>query len=181
MNGLSDVVTSVHETDRMRFRECQSDEDVRTWFDLWHTDYLWISHKSVIVYQRQRTGMFSLRFGHPIFQMNQEIKERCAIKYLFKEGCFGEEIHTRLKTLYDAPCHAKRTIFSWMQRVQLRQTVLVDSARYAHTPLDCKRTISCWMTEAKWIIQSHIFHHSHHAKTPSRTPSQRRYTSTKCC
>jgi hypothetical protein len=30
MNGLSDAVTSVHETDGMRFRECRSDEDVRT-------------------------------------------------------------------------------------------------------------------------------------------------------
>jgi hypothetical protein len=76
-----------------------------------------------------------------LFQMNQEIEERYVIKFLFKESCSGEEIHKRLTTVYRAPCYAQRTVFSWMQRVKLGQTILVDAPRYAHSSLECERTI----------------------------------------
>jgi hypothetical protein len=68
--------------------------------------------------------------------MNQGIEQICVIKFRFKESCSRGEIPTRLKTVHGAPCYAKRTVFSWMQRVNFDKTLLVDAPTSGRTSLD---------------------------------------------
>jgi G:T-mismatch repair DNA endonuclease (very short patch repair protein) len=64
------------------------------------------------------TDQLLLDFAVREFQMKEENEENRPIKVLFKEGCSGKKIHPKLKTAYGATCYAKRTVFSWMQRIR---------------------------------------------------------------
>jgi hypothetical protein len=110
--------------------------------------------------------------------MNQEIEQRDVIKLLFKEGYSGEESQTRLNIVYRLTAHAKRSVFLWMQRVQFGQTILVDAPSLYSEFFGVQN--GCWSSNG-WIqMNDSIVHTSPLSsyQTRSRTPSQRRHTST---